>query len=348
MKKIFLTLALMATLANASAQMTDHISNLQANLGGGIHTLLYSPTDGVRQNALGGLIELQYQFMFNHYWGIGVGMQASTLRSSATYNYSYTCPNVTLPGAYYPADVEVNFYNWRERQNMVNLSIPLQLLLRAPIGVTSTFQMGLGASLNHPLGAYYKFVGGRYVTEATMPQTNVTYSDMENHGLGTFTGEKASNTLDLSNLFWALHADLGFVFNLNKSTGLYLGLYGYYSPANINAADPDNNPQLLSYVTYEGSNAASTNLLGTFCSDRVDAVHPLEVGIKIGLRFGMGKDVDWKAIAAAEAAAAAQAEAERIAAERKAEEERLAAEQRAREEAVARARAEAEARARAT
>ena len=156
-----------------------------------------------------------------------------------------------------------------------------------------------------------------------------------------------SGKLDINPLFFALHADLGFVFNLSNATGFYLGAYGYYSPSNINP-NSDKTSQLLT-VAKQGESSPSTIAVGnTFATDRVSTVHPFEVGIKLGLRIGKGKNVDWKEIAAAEAAAAAQAEAERIAAERQAEAERLAAEERAREEAVARARAEAEARAKAT
>ena len=334
MKKIILTIALLAGMTSVSAQMTDHIHNLQVNLGGGINTLLYTPVDGEHTIGMGGVFEMQYQFMFNHHWGLAIGVQANTLRSSATYNYAYTLPGIMLPGAVYPADLNITYYNWREQQNVTNLSIPLQIILRAPISVGSAFQMGLGASFNHPLSSSYKMVGGRYVTEAYMPQTNVTYTDMENHGLGTYDGDKRSGKLDIASNFMALHADLGFVFNLNRTAGFYLGLYGYYGPSNINP--------------YDDSDVDMYQRPNSFASDRVSTVHPLEVGLKIGLRLGMGKDVDWKAIAAAEAAAAAQAEAERLAAEKKAEEERLAAEQRAREEAVARARAEAEAKAKAT
>lgn len=341
MKKLFLSLAMMAFISGASAQMDDHIHNIQVNAGGGIHTLLYTPDQGERTIGLGGLIEGQYQLMFNHNWGLAIGVQVSTLRSSANYNYSYAIPNVTLPGANYPADLDIHFYNWRERQSVTLLSIPLQLVFRAPISVGSAFQMELGASLNHPLQASYKTIGGRYVTTAYMPHTNVTYTDMGNHLLGTYDGDNQANRLELVPIYWALHADLGFDFNLNRTTGFYLGIYGSYSPQNINP-NSDNNSTLLTVAT------SSYGKQSSFACNRVGAVQPLEVGIKLGLRFGCGKNVDWKEIAAAEAAAAAQAEAERIAAQRKAEEERLAAEQRAREEAVARARAEAEAKAKAT
>ena len=89
MKKIILTIALLAGMTSVSAQMTDHIHNLQVNLGGGINTLLYTPVDGEHTIGMGGVFEMQYQFMFNHHWGIAIGVQANTLRSSSTYNYSY-------------------------------------------------------------------------------------------------------------------------------------------------------------------------------------------------------------------------------------------------------------------
>ena len=109
MKKIILTLTLLACISSASAQMNDHIHNIQANIGGGIHPLLYSPTDGEHNIGLGGVLELQYQLMFNHNWGLAIGAQINTLRSSATYNYAYTQPGVMLPGANYPTDLDIHY-----------------------------------------------------------------------------------------------------------------------------------------------------------------------------------------------------------------------------------------------
>ena len=268
MKKIIFTLALVAMLLPARAQMTDHISNIQANLGGGINTLLYEPADGTHSIGMGGLLELQYQYMFNHHFGLALGIQASTLRSAAEYSYSYNIPNVQLPGAYYNSDVNVNFHNWRERQDVINLSIPLQLIIRAPISVSSAFQMGLGASLNHPLRSNYHVVKGRYTTTAYMPQTNVTYTDMHEHDLGTYTGD-LKNSFNLDKYFYALHADLGFVFNLSQTAGLYLGIYGCYSPADINTEQEAASHLLNTYQTAPEQPNVALCYNPTFATDRV-------------------------------------------------------------------------------
>ena len=85
----------------ASAQMTDHISNLQVNLGGGVHMLKYKPVNGDLRLGWGGLAEIQYQAMFNHNLGIGIGVQVSNLNGKAYYDMSYKATDFWLPGAIY-------------------------------------------------------------------------------------------------------------------------------------------------------------------------------------------------------------------------------------------------------
>lgn len=338
MKKTLATLTLVAAMATASAQMVERHNNIQFNLGGGVHTLLYDPLSGQHNLGLGGLFEAQYQYMITPHWGIGAGVQVSSLRSSATYSYILEQPGMALPAACYDADVTTRFRGWRERQDVVNLSIPVQLIFRAPINVRTAFQMGLGATLDHAVLSRYKTVSGTYNRQAYMPATNVTYTDMPTHGLGTFRPNEQGD-VQLNGLSVGLLADIGMYINLNKAAGLYIGVYGNYAPAQVT---PEHvSPALF---TYDG---LAFNYQSTFASDRVSAANPLEAGIKIGLRFGCGKEFGWREREAAEAAALAQAHADSIAAAAAAEAARLEAERRALEEATARAKAEAEARAKA-
>lgn len=338
MKKTYAILALVASMATASAQMVERHNNIQVNLGGGAHTLLYNPVAGQHNLGLGGLFQAQYQYMFTPHWGIGAGVQVSSLRSSATYNYPIHQSAVSLPGALYGADITTQMRNWRERQDAINLSIPVQLLFRAPINVRTAFQMGVGATLDHPVLANYKTVSGTYNRQAYMPVTNVTYTDMHNHLIGTYRPNE-QGTIELNSLSVGILADMGMLVNLNKAAGLYLGIYGNYTPARVTPDLPSN-----TLFTYDGQ---QFNYESTFASDRVSEARALEVGIKIGLRFGCGKEFGWREREAAEAVALAQAKADSIAAAEAAEAARIAAEKRALEEATLRAKAEAEARAKA-
>jgi outer membrane protein OmpA-like peptidoglycan-associated protein/opacity protein-like surface antigen len=339
MKKIIIALTILAVAATASAQTTDHRNNLQLYGGGGIHTLLYNPSNGIRSIGFGPLFGLQYQYMFNHHWGLGLGVEGNMLNSSAKYNYGNKDLDILLPGAEYKSDVTTMLYNVVERQHVTNLSVPLQLIFRNPVSTSTMFQMGLGAAADIPLKSTYKVTGGTYTRTAFMSRTNVTYSDLPSHNLGRYSANKQhfEGNNELTNYYISMLADLGFVFNCSNSLGFYLGLYGKYSPANINPHGGTAQPMLDYRNVYTPS----------FSSYNVDKVHPFEFGVKIALRFGLGRDMDWREIKAAEEAAAAQAEAERQAALAQAEAERKAAEERAIAEAIAKEKAEAEARAKA-
>ena len=330
---------MLAVAATASAQFIDHHNNIQLYCGGGVHSMYYNPVEGIRSPGAGALVGLQYQYMFNHHWGLGFGVEASTLNSSAKYNYSIVNNNIMLPGALYESNVTTTLYNLTEKQHMTDISIPLQVVFRNPVNRTIAFQMGLGLSADIPFKGTYRVTAGTYSRSAYMPHTNVTYSDLPSHNLGRYsaTSKKIEGNNELPKFYMSLLADLGYTFNGSDAFGIYLGSYGKFGPNNINTRSEIKTPMLDYNDVYTAS----------FGSDRVGNVYAYEAGLKITLRFGLGRDMDWRIIKAAEEAAAAQAEAERQAALAKAEAERKAAEEAAIAEAIAKEKAEAEARARA-
>lgn len=358
MKKIAIALMLMAAGLTASAQSTDYMSNLQVNLGGGVHSMLYTPADGESSLGFGGLFGLQYQQMFNHNIGLAAGVQASCLNGKAVYNYAFNTgimddrAMLTDERDY---TLTTQFKNWREKQDIIIVSVPVELMIRVPMSVKSAFQMGLGATLDFPLDGTYKANSGSRTVTAYVPATNVTYDNLENHGFGTFDANYKGE-FSTAKFTVGIVADLGFVVNLTETAGLYLGLYGNYMPSNlvINESLVENQPlpDMLAYGSECPNPALNTNYKSSMNCDRVtDEVKGLEAGIKIGIRLGMGKKVDWKDILAAEEAAAAaraQAEADSLAAlERakaeaaaKAEADRIAAEKAKAEAAKAQAEAE--------
>lgn len=267
----------------ASAQKVDHYSNLQLNLGGGLNTMLYTPVDGNSNLGFGGLFEVQYQLMFNRFFGFGIGVQASCLNSSALYNnFSYvetlTHEDGMLPDNTY--DRNTGFKNWKEKQHMIAAKVPVQLMLRIPTASNKgAFQMGLGATFDIPVYGRYNTVDGTYSTTGYFPGTNVEYSDLPNHGFSDYNADQSGN-IDYEKFYISLLADLGWVFNLSDVTGLYVGLYGNYGMNNVIAAQDQE--LLVEGTTYNG----------TFASNRVDKVIPLEAGLKIGLRFGMCKPME--------------------------------------------------------
>lgn len=323
MKKLIISLMVMASMA-VSAQGIDHYSNLQLNLGGGVHTYLYEAKDAQAGIGFGGLFEAQYQLMFNHNIGIALGAQISNLTAYTTYNnpFTYSTQHEDNGETY---DRTVGYANWKERQLALAVSVPFQFIIRAPINLDWAFQAGIGASYDLPIYSKFKVVDGAYRTEGYFPSTNVTYQDLPNHTFGTYSDHPEGDFTLRPTVSGLL--DLGLVKNLTETAGLYLGLYGSYGFMNVLDPRNDETPTI---------DDPAKGFIGTLNSNRVEKAFPLEAGVKIGIRFGMGKNVDWKKIKAAEEAAAAAAEAARL------EQERQEAEARAKAEAEARAKAEAE------
>lgn len=344
MRKIFIILSVLFCAATTSAQMIDHSDNLQFSVGGGIHSLLYTPDQGQSRVCLGALASIQYQRMFNHYFGFGIGVEANTLKGR-TYlpNYAYTQSNIMLPGALFPSNVTTQFLNWTEQQKVVNLSVPVQFLIQAPINIRYSFQLGLGFTINHPLAANFQSVSGSYSRKAYAPITHIEYTDLPNHGLGTFGNkQKGDITSDIDMITVGYLANIGFLINLNKNMGVYLGIYGNYSNHNINKASSANS-KLSSY----DNNTRSFSYNGLFASNLVKDVTPLEIGVKIALRFGVGKQVDWRLREAEAQAIAEKNKADSLATAQAIEAERQAANRRSLEQAMEQAKARAEAKAKA-
>lgn len=337
MKRIILSLILFCATLGASAQMTDYTHNLQFSIGGGIHSLLYTPAEAQYHLGFGPLLQAQYQVMVNRYIGFGIGLQGSYLNASATYNYTQVSPAIQLPGASVATDVSTRYYKWQEHQQLGYMALPLQLILRAPIGARRSIQCGLGMTINHPFTSTFNTTSGAYIRQTLTPlpadeQDNPLLGAHNDIQSGTFL--TASTTADLA-------ADLGVAFNISHATALYLGLYAIYHHNNILPESTHTAP----LFTYD-NNAQQYHYSSTFASDRVQTVTPLQCGVKIALRIGTGHFIGWRAAQQAAQAAAAQAHADSVAAAQEAERARLAEEQRLRNEAVARARAEAEAQAR--
>lgn len=292
--------------APAAPQANEYVSNFQFSLGGGLHSLLYSPTDGEWQPAFGGLFEIQYQYSFNHSLGIAVGLQAGCINGQAEYSYLFHT------GITDDAEMLINensytlttrLDNWRERQHIMLLTLPVELTFRKPINAKNTLQMGIGAAFSLPLSASCAAAGGSRTVSAYVPATGVTYGSpnqpLENHGFATY-GAEGDADISCARFAVGVVADLGWAVSLQPSMGLYLGLYGSYLPGSLVTNDGTERDLLQ----YPANSALDPAYNGSMNSDRVTGgVHGLEAGVKVGLRLGAGITADRRAIKAARKAA---------------------------------------------
>lgn len=323
-----------AALVSVSAMAQDSIynHNLQVTVGGGLHSMTYKPTDGKAQLGGGALLQVKYEYMFSEHWGIGIGAGFSSYQSAGLFDYkSQAGPEAIHPdnGQKYTPYVSMN--SLKEVQNMISIDIPVQAIWRHQLNNKWGLEAGLGLSLNMPVWMQYNIKSGNYGLAGYFESIHGMVENLENHGFAQIeAGEKGAIQHNPINI--GLQGDFGANYGLSEHASLYFGVYvDGQMMSTIN-------PAKVEHVN--GNTLKYTNVMN---SVNVACAHPVELGVKLGLSFGMGEKKPTKKYAAwlAEQQRLADEEAARLAAE-KAEQERLAREAAAKAEAERLAREQAE------
>lgn len=355
MKRIYIIVA--AALLATGVQAQDNLKSnyLGLTLGGGMNTILYNPVNGSHDNGLGFGAGLQYAHFFGKHFGFGFGAQYAIYNATATYNqniigYLTTHPDNGLN--YYPVAA---YNNWRERQTLNVLSIPVEILWRTALNDSWALMIGLGAQFDMTVGASYGAVTGTYETQGYFPSTGITYHDLPNYGFSTHQANQKGD-IDVSKNGVSVIADAGVNHALGNNWGLYLGIYASYGLSNLyDTADANNDMLRIS-----STNSSEIEYNSTIASDRINAYNLMGAGVKVGINLGWnckhGKKGDDGSIvpyaseadkaaadrAAEEARAAAQAQAQQAAAEAQAQQAAAQAQQTAAQAQAAEAQAQAQ------
>ena len=334
MKRIFTILAAAGLALGVQAQQSGHSNYIGLNLGGGLNTMTYSPNNGDQKLGLGFDAGLHYAHFFGEHIGLGFGVHYTIANAYATYNFNEATPGLTHqdnPGVTYT--LNTTFNNWKERQNIGILGIPVELFYRALLSDKVAFIGGLGVQFDLPLNGKYSGEEGTYSTTGTFPNAlgNYVVANMPDHGFGTYdniTNDKIDNIgFNVSAII-----DLGLRFALGDNWGLYFGIYGGYGLNNMISEEKN-----VSMLVVNPNNSAEIDYHGTFASNEIDKANMLRAGVKIGIDLGWNcgnRDDERAAAEAAAAEAAAKAAAEKAAAD-KAAAEKAAADKAAAEKAAA-------------
>ncbi len=337
MKRIYILIAAAVLATGVQAQNNQKSNYLGFNLGAGMNTILYTPTDGSYAPNFGFCAGPQYSHFFGKHFGFGLGVQYGRYNATAKYNTTIIGHPATHPDNGLQYNPVAAYNNWNERQTLGVVSIPIELLYRTSLGKSWAFLLGIGAQFDMQVSASYSAIEGTFETQGYFPSTNVTYRNLPAYGFCTYNADLKGDVATGKNGVSVI-ADLGFNHSLNNNWGLYLGIYAGYGISNL-YDDANANNDMISI------NSTDANILdynSTIASDRVDAYNLLGLGVKVGINLGWnckhgnkGDEGDIVPYAsAAEAAAAERAAAEKAAAERAAA-ERAAAEKAAAERAAA-------------
>lgn len=321
--KIFSLIAAAALTISVSAQQSEHDNYVGLNFGGGLNTMLYKAANG--QQSVGGGIDagLFYGHFFNKTVGLGVGLNYTWANANALYNWSEVSTGLTHPdnpNTLY--NLNTTYANWKERQTMGVLSIPVEVLFRKSLTDRWAFIGGVGLSIDFPIHGSYAPMGGTYMTTGVFPKLgNYTVSNLPEHGFDTYTTTQGGKMDNIAKVGGSVIADLGFRVALNDNWGMYMGAYFGYGFTNL-IKEAKTDPMVIINAQQQ------IDYAGTFASNETAKANLLRCGLKIAFDFGWPKKVSEAPVE--EQLPTVDEEAERLAREAA---EREAAEKAAREAA---------------
>ncbi len=295
MKKILFIAALISLFtfhfSLSSAQQLERYYNrpfahLGVTVGGGLGSMIYDTPEGKASPGLALDLGAHYTHFFSGF-GLGLGIHVSSVKSSALYNFDEVTTGLTHannPGAHY--NLTTHYNDWRERQKITLLSLPLEAFYRISTGGGRHFITGLGFQFDIPLKGSYGAGGGDYTTIGHFPVGGPhTISDMPEHGFSTYEetfGATISNLkLGISAIF-----DLGLHIPLGYTGGVYIGVYGGFGLTSI----LDHTEATASMLTINADDPSLIDYYGTFAANGNPSLHLLRIGLKLGIDIGTPMD----------------------------------------------------------
>ena len=284
-KRILSILAAVALTVSVSAQQSEHDNYVGVNFGGGLNSMLYKPANGTQGLGFGFDAGLHYGHFFNKTVGLGVGAQFSWANAYATYNWNEVTKGLTHPSnPNTPYNLTTGFNDFKERQNIGVLSIPVEVLFRKTLNDRAAFIGGVGLSLDIPLYGKYIAKGGSYSTTGVFPALgNYTIENMPEHGFSTYTTTQDAKWNNRAKVGGSVIADLGFRVALNDNWGMYFGLYAGYGFTNLLGEEKTEEMLMIN-----AADPAVIDYRGTFDSRETDKANLLRCGVKVAIDFGWG------------------------------------------------------------
>lgn len=272
---------------------------LQASLGGAYADLGYDlkdPASGLAAGAVhgsfGGNLRLQYAYYWNDHWGIGAGVGMSTYAAYGTLNTAKTFAGQTdSDGELY--DHRAVTHDWRERQAMYNVDIPVNIQMQYPVGDKLRLYAMAGVQVGIPVAGDRALRSGSVEHQGDYSRWGLNMEQLPNHDfytehIGT-DFSTAPTAVSYSLPAVAVGADLGVSIPVAPRLDLMVGAYMHYT-CNSMQDKADATDMGWRRNDYSGADAWKNHdfmntYAGMHASEYVQALHPWQVGIRIGIAW---------------------------------------------------------------
>lgn len=267
--------------------------SLQAYVAGGYSSLGYQLQGGSNLGGVGAEVALRYAYFFTPEWGLSVGVDYDTYGSAG--RLKGTCrwdDQIDSEGEQYN-HLAVP-HGWTERQRIHEVSVPVmaeyQHMFSDKVGIFAA----LGGYVGLPLVSSWGLASGKLEHQGEYPKWNLLLYGIGEHDFYTEAigrdFSKKKHNLDLGMLTAGLKADVGAILPLTDKIDLFAGVYAKadvldIAPSGEKAALGWQQPGEAGYRQH----AFMPEYAGVVNTDRVGAVRPYEVGVKVGIHFRPAK-----------------------------------------------------------
>ena len=279
MKRVTLIIFLIITTISTAvyAQKGHYFS---ANIGGGIHDIRYTLGDyGDKTAGMGFRGGLGWQWMFSEHFGVGLGADFNTLKTTGKLAFAESTPNLTdnENGLNFTSNVTYN--NLKEVDNMQVADIPLSLYYQAMLSERLRLLVGVNGFYSAALSQKYKTKGGDIAVGKYFPDYNLDYSGLDDREHGVYSVSDFSGDMKLKKSLFGTGAQIQLCYALGETrrVELVFGIYGAYR-----FADQKDNAsgKVFNFETAEYKGITQSDLAGKVAS--------VNFGGAVGLRIRIG------------------------------------------------------------
>ena len=255
---------------------------IQAHIGLGYGSLGYQ-LDGADNRVNGSfsaLLQLQYAYYFHQNWGVCVGVWFTNYTSFAHIGGDYQWKDQTDTDYELHYDHTASVQNWRERETIHNLGIPisLQFQMRKEDWKAGIFA-ALGVAPSFSVSKKYKVLEGEIDHSGYYPAWDLTLTDMHEFGKKDYKDAPQSKGKLSVRPQATFFADLGALIPLTKQIDLLVG--GYFNISMNNANSSDKADLGWKDDTFTFMNEYN----GAYATTLANGSHPWEAGVKVGIHW---------------------------------------------------------------
>jgi len=219
---MWVAVALLPQLVSAQ----DKLFNI--SVGGGMEILSYTPEIGKPKPGGGVLLECQYQQFFLKNLGYAVGVGLSYFSANYYINETIEKQIVDETDAGVPYTLRTIFDDFNEKQQTLQLEVPVGLYGRFELNQRTSFIIGAGPKIAFPFISKYKYSRGSVETRAYFGgDINAELLEIPQHGLHK-QDANGRNDIDKNRLLLSIFGDMMWTYSINNACLLHMGLYFSY------------------------------------------------------------------------------------------------------------------------